>query len=232
MANERRIKKATGVKRDKPTITKSQLERLVSLRPKDPSTSASIYESKPSLPSPSPTVSAPFPAEDVATVRPTMQKPSFDFAALKASSSLLSSLPSFLSEMEKANRELEEERKAGTLGQRKLEIDDDETSTSGSSSDSSDDDDDSDEEMGDAPAEKGKKVRKEKEPKQYIEMNLGLGVLEEKGDESSSDESSSSEESEEEDVDGEVDVMGRLQGKEKKEVGTKRVGIEVVKESC
>lgn len=217
MANERRIKKATGVKRDKPTITKSQLERLVSLRPKE---GAAISESTPKAVATAPTPVAPIlsPAENVATVRPTMQKPNFDFAALKASSSLMSSLPSFLSQMEAANRELEEERKAGTLAQRKLEIDD--------SDDQEEDEDESMDGEGKAKSEK-----KQKEQKQYIEMNLGLGVLEEKGDDTSSDESTSSEESsEDEDDEGDVDVMGRLKGDEKDDGGAKRAKIEVVKE--
>ncbi|KAI9760868.1 MAG: Guanosine-diphosphatase [Chaenotheca gracillima] len=85
---------------------------------------------------------------------------------------ILSRLSTFLPAMAAANSTLEEERDAGTLYQRNIEqISED------------------DEEIDDESEEEGKQQRK-----QYIEMNLGLGVLEEKdpSDLSSSSNSSSS----------------------------------------
>ncbi|OBT77412.1 hypothetical protein VF21_04270 [Pseudogymnoascus sp. 05NY08] len=130
-------------------------------------------------------------ASKVTNVQPMDRKPKFDFAALKSNSLLLNKLPGFLAEMDAANRELEAEKKAGTIAERRLEIDDDE--------------------------EEGEKAE------QYIEMNLGLGVLEEKT--SDSETSSEGESSDDE------DVMDKLMGAEKdsKDEGDKKkVGIEEV----
>lgn len=130
-------------------------------------------------------------ANKVTNVQPMDRKPKFDFAALKSNSSLMNKLPGFLAEMDAANRELEAEKKAGTIAERRLEIDDDE--------------------------EEGEKAE------QYIEMNLGLGVLEEKT--SDSETSSEGESSDDE------DVMDKLMGAEKdsKDEGEKKkVGIEEV----
>ncbi|ELR05600.1 hypothetical protein VC83_07675 [Pseudogymnoascus destructans] len=127
----------------------------------------------------------------VMNVQPMDRKPKFDFASLKSNSSLMNKLPGFLAEMDAANRELEAEKKAGTIAERRLEIDDDE--------------------------EEGEKAE------QYIEMNLGLGVLEEKT--SDSETSSEGESSDDE------DVMDKLMGAEKdsKDEGEKKkVGIEEV----
>ncbi|KAL5347745.1 hypothetical protein ACLOAV_007154 [Pseudogymnoascus australis] len=132
-------------------------------------------------------------ANKVTNVQPMDRKPKFDFAALKSNSLLMGKLPSFLAEMDAANRELEAEKKAGTIGERRLEISDDE---------------------GEGGSEKAG---------QYIEMNLGLGVLEEKT--SDSETSSEGESSDDE------DVMDKLMGAEKDskdESEKKKVGIEEV----
>ncbi|KFY23813.1 hypothetical protein V491_02403 [Pseudogymnoascus sp. VKM F-3775] len=129
-------------------------------------------------------------ANKVTNVQPMDRKPKFDFAALKSNSLLMNKLPGFLAEMDAANRELEAEKKAGTIAERRLEIDDE---------------------------EEGEKAG------QYIEMNLGLGVLEEKT--SDSETSSEGESSDDE------DVMDKLMGTEKDpkdESEKKKVGIEEV----
>jgi hypothetical protein len=130
-------------------------------------------------------------ASKVTNVQPMDRKPKFDFAALKSNSLLMNKLPGFLAQMDAANRELEAEKEAGTIAERRLEIDDDE--------------------------EEGEKAE------QYIEMNLGLGVLEEKT--SDSETSSEGESSDDE------DVMDKLMGAEKdsKDEGEKKkIGIEEV----
>ncbi|KFX99980.1 hypothetical protein V490_01543 [Pseudogymnoascus sp. VKM F-3557] len=132
-------------------------------------------------------------ANNVTNVQPMDRKPNFDFAALKSNSLLMNKLPGFLAEMDAANRELEAEKKAGTIAERRLEISDDEEGEG------------------------------EKTTGQYIEMNLGLGVLEEKT--SDSETSSEGESSDDE------DVMDKLMGAEKdtKDEGEKKkVGIEEV----
>ena len=65
---------------------------------------------------------------------------------------------------------------------------------------------------------------------QYIEMDLGLGVLEEKGDGSESEESEETESREDGDMhDAEdVDVLGRLMGFGKKGRRRDKPGIEVL----
>lgn len=129
-------------------------------------------------------------ASKVTNVQPMDRKPKFDFAALQSNSLLLNKLPGFLAEMDAANRELEAEKKAGTIAERRVEIDDE---------------------------EEGEKDG------QYIEMNLGLGVLEEKT--SDSETSSEGESSDDE------DVMDKLMGAEKDtkdEAEKKKVSIEEV----
>ncbi len=246
MAADKRINKKT-LKRDKPTITKKALERLVTINnggpinnikrsgseepefSPSPSALSSTLTSRPKGPSPNARSTASTsqgPDEAVTNVRAAIQKPKFDFAALRAQSSVMGSLgtlPDFLKQMEVANKELEEERRLGTLKQRRMEIDDDETSSSGSSDDKSNDDDgdsDGDEEMADA-RERKRLGKERKERRQYIEMNLGLGVLEEKG---SDDSSSESEQSEDEGM----GVMNKLKGAEEERNTAK---IEVVKET-
>lgn len=222
---DRRIKKAT-TKRDKPTITKKQLERLVTINNGGEPINQikrSGSEEPEFVPSPATSTLTSRPKEaDVTNVRPAIQKPNFDFKALKAQSSLLSSLPSFLDQMRAANEELEAEKKAGTLANRRLEIED-----SSSEEESSSDED----EGGAEGAEKKVKEKKEKKEKgQYIEMNLGLGVLEEKH---SDDETSSSGSSDEEsDRDEDMGVMDKLQGTEREEIDARRKAkIEVLKET-
>lgn len=132
-------------------------------------------------------------ANKVTNVQPMDRKPKFDFASLKSNSLLMNKLPGFLAEMDAANRELEAEKEAGTIAERRLEISDDD---------------------GEGEGEKAG---------QYIEMNLGLGVLEEKT--SDSDTSSEGESSDDE------DVMDKLMGAEKDskdESEKKKVGIEEV----
>lgn len=134
-------------------------------------------------------------ANKVTNVQPMDRKPKFDFASLKSNSLLMNKLPGFLAEMDAANRELEVEKEAGTIAERRLEISDDEGEGEG----------------------EGEKAG------QYIEMNLGLGVLEEKT--SDSDTSSEGESSDDE------DVMDKLMGAEKDskdESEKKKVGIEEV----
>jgi len=63
---------------------------------------------------------------------------------------------------------------------------------------------------------------------QYIEMNLGLGVLEEKGERSESEESDESEGGDDTSAGEEVDVLGRLMGFGKKGRRRERPGIEVL----
>lgn len=89
-------------------------------------------------------------------------------------------LRDFLPKLKKANEELEEERRRGTLEKRRIEVD----------------------------GEEGK----EEVGGQYIEMSLGLGVLEEKDP----DEKSESE-SEESDGEEEKDILGKLLKREKVE---------------
>ena len=68
----------------------------------------------------------------------------------------------------------------------------------------------------------------EEEGGQYIEMNLGLGVLEEKGARSESEKSEQSEGGDEASAGEEVDVLGRLMGFGKKGRRRERPGIEVL----
>ena len=69
-------------------------------------------------------------------------------------------------------------------------------------------------------------IKGEKRAKSYIEMNLGLGVLEEKRDDDDG-ESSGDESQEDEGEDAERDVLGTLMGK-RDQVTKQKVGIEQV----
>jgi hypothetical protein len=116
--------------------------------------------------------------DDITNVRATGGKPYFSITELKHSP-LTSMLPQFLTQMEAANKELEAERAAGTLANRRIDEDENETK-----------------------AVDG----------QYIEMNLGLGVFEEKtGNLSTSSESGSSSDS-----NGEGVMQTLLGGKRKR----------------
>jgi hypothetical protein len=126
-------------------------------------------------------------SNQVYTLLPKNRMPTFDVSDLK-SSSIMSRLPGFLTQMKSANEQLEAEKTITGASSRKIEIDDNEV-TDG----------------------------------QYIEMNLGLGVLEEKnGDDSSSD---SSDSSDSKSGDGEQ-VMEKLMGAEKTDATDKKVIIE------
>lgn len=243
---DRRVRKAAA-KRDKPPISKKALERLVTINNggepvnqiKRSGSEEPLFAPQPATSSSTTSTLASRPKEaDVTNVKPAIQKPNFDFAALRAQSSLMGQLPSFLDQMKAANAELEVERKAGTLANRKIEIDD--TSSEGESS--SDEDDDEDETEGaenrnkavkESKVKEEKKEKKEKKERgQYIEMNLGLGVLEEKNSEDETSSSGSSEEESEDEDMGGMTVMDKLQGTDKEEVGgRKKAGIEVVKET-
>ena len=104
--------------------------------------------------------------------KPPIQKP---HSYSSTSSDLHSRLASFLPSLAAANEELEHDRAAGTLGQRDIENVD--TKEDGEGGD----------EGGDGDGEGGG----------YIEMNLGLGVLEEQRDGMAESDSSSSEDEEE-----------------------------------
>lgn len=85
------------------------------------------------------------------TLRLNNERPNFSFDQLR-DSPIASMLPEFLARMESANQELEAERVAGTLANRRIEIDENQNGSEGG---------------------------------QFIEMNLGLGVLEERNDDTS-----------------------------------------------
>lgn len=232
---DKRVNKST--KRDKPTITKKALERLVTINNGGPINNIKRSGSEEPEFAPSSTLmSRPKDSTPVTTVKSAIQKPNFDFKALMSQGGIGSQLPGFLEQMRAANEELEAERQAGTLASRKIEIDD--TSSEGETS-SEEEDSDDDEEMdeggedreGKVKEKKGKEKKQKKEKKergQYIEMNLGLGVLEEKNSE---DETSSSGSSDD-DSDEDMGVMDKLEGKDKEEIeARKKAKIEVVKET-
>lgn len=221
-------------KRDKPTITKKALERLVTINNGGPINNMrrSGSEEPEFAPSGSSTslTSRPKDSTPVTTIKPVAQKPNFDFKALMSQSGIGSQLPGFLEQMRAANEELEAERRAGTIGNRKIEIDD--TSSEGDSSHDEEDSGEDDEMEGKCRDgkvnQKGKEKKEKRERGQYIEMNLGLGVLEEKNSE---DETSSSGSSDE-DSDEDMGIMDRLEGKDKEEIEKTRMAkIEVVKET-
>jgi hypothetical protein len=116
-------------------------------------------------------------SDNITTLRPNNERPNFSLDLIK-DSTIASVLPSFLAQMQAANQELEEEKAAGTLADRHIELDESDSAIEG---------------------------------EQYIEMNLGLGVLEEKNDGASttSEGDSSNEE-------GDVNVMEKLLGGKRK----------------
>jgi hypothetical protein len=89
--------------------------------------------------------------KDTVILRVNNERPNFSFDQLR-DSPIGSMLPEFLARMESANQELEAERVAGTLANRRIEIDENQNAS---------------------------------ESGQYIEMNLGLGVFEERNDDTS-----------------------------------------------
>lgn len=225
---DKRVNKST--KRDKPTITKKALERLVTIKNGGPINNQNHSGSEePEFAPCSTLTSRPKDSSPVTIIKPAIQKPNFDFKALMSQSGIGSQLPGFLEQMRAANEELEAERRAGTLASRKIEIDDtsSEGETSSEEGDSDDDEDMNEEDEGEE--KKGKEKSAKKERAQYIEMNLGLGVLEEKNSE---DETSSSGSSDDEDSDEDMGVMDRLQGTDKEEIeARKKAKIEVVRET-
>lgn len=234
---DKRVNKST--KRDKPTITKKALERLVTINNGGPINNIKRSGSEEPEFAPSSTLtSRPKDSTPVTTVKPAIQKPNFDFKALMSQGGIGSQLPGFLEQMRAANEDLEAERQAGTLARRKIEIDDTSSEGETSSEEEDSDDDEGMEEGGEdregkVKEKKGKeKNRTEKKEKkergQYIEMNLGLGVLEEKNSE---DETSSSGSSDD-DSDEDMGVMDKLEGRDKEEIeARKKAKIEVVKET-
>jgi hypothetical protein len=128
--------------------------------------------------------------ENTTTLRFNNERPNFSIGQL-TDSPIASILPDFLARMEAANKELEVERAAGTLNNRRIEIDE---NLSGS------------------------------EDGQFIEMNLGLGVLEERNgtaSESSDNDSSNNDAGE--------DVMQKLLGNKRKRDTEKGDQLEVKK---
>jgi hypothetical protein len=117
---------------------------------------------------------------EIPTLRPNNERPNFSLDDFIKDSPVASMLPEFLAQMHAANQELEEEKAAGTLANRRIELDENDSAL---------------------------------EDEQYIEMNLGLGVLEEKSDlTSTTSESDSGNES------GDLDVMEKLLGGKRKRV--------------
>jgi hypothetical protein len=116
-------------------------------------------------------------AGNVTTVRPNNERPNISLELIK-DSTVASKLPGFLAQMRAANQELEEEKSAGTLANRRIELDESDSAAEG---------------------------------EQHIEMNLGLGVLEEKSFETraTTENDSSSEE-------GDLDIMKKLLGGKRK----------------
>ncbi|KAF2259294.1 hypothetical protein CC78DRAFT_548459 [Lojkania enalia] len=128
------------------------------------------------------------------------KKPKMKLSKHDLGPDLLPFLADFLPKLRAANKELEAQRKAGTL--KVIETGDDGESNNNGDETSED---------------------------QYIEMNLGLGVLEEKG--SDADDSSSDSDSDSEEGDGatagtqkEKDIFGKLMGRER----AKAAGIQEV----
>ena len=115
--------------------------------------------------------------QETVTLRVNNERPNFSFHQLRGSS-IGSMLPDFLARMESANQELEAERVAGTLANRRVEIDENQSVS---------------------------------ESGQYIEMNLGLGVFEERNDDTST--SSDSEDNNSATGEG---IMERLLGGKRK----------------
>jgi hypothetical protein len=116
-------------------------------------------------------------SDNITTLRPNNERPNISLDLIK-DSTVASKLPGFLAQMRAANQELEEEKSAGTLASRRIELDESDSAAEG---------------------------------EQHIEMNLGLGVLEEKYDDTST--ASESDSSNEE---GDGDIMETLLGGKRK----------------
>lgn len=116
-------------------------------------------------------------SDNITTLRPNNERPNISLDLIK-NSAVASKLPGFLAQMRAANQELEEEKSAGTLANRRIELDETDSAVEG---------------------------------EQHIEMNLGLGVLEEKhnGTSTTSESDSSNEE-------GDGDIMEKLLGGKRK----------------
>lgn len=114
----------------------------------------------------------------IRTLRPSNGRPNFSLDNFIKGSPIASMLPEFLAQMHAANQELEEERAAGTLANRRIEVDENESAL---------------------------------EDQQYIEMSLGLGVLEEKGNVTSTTTGSDSG-----NESSDLDVMKKLLGGKRK----------------
>jgi hypothetical protein len=135
-------------------------------------------------------------SDNITTLRLNNRRPNISLELVK-NSNVASKLPGFLAQMRAANQELEEEKSAGTLANRRIELNESESAAEGG---------------------------------QHIEMNLGLGVLEEKsyGTSTATESNSSNDEDD-------VDVMKKLLGGKRKrgqeaedEVVSKKVKIQEV----
>ncbi len=128
---------------------------------------------------------------NITTLRATNERPKISLELIK-DSTVASRLPGFLAQMHAANQELEEEKSAGTLANRRIELDESDSAAEGV---------------------------------QHIEMNLGLGVLEEKnyGSSTTTESDSSSDE-------GDLDIMKKLLGGKRKR-GLEEEGEAVPKKS-
>ncbi|RPA80735.1 hypothetical protein BJ508DRAFT_415209 [Ascobolus immersus RN42] len=164
-------------------------------------------------------------------------KPEFKLpSASSESSNLLTRLQSFLPQLAEANAQLEVERKLGILHKRRIEVeektsDDDEDDDEDSDSDS-DSDDSSDEDSDDEDAEhryEGEEKAPKKPRKQYIEMNLGLGVLEELPKDADGNTEIRTKEDSDVEMDDGATVLDRLKGQKGK--GVVRPTIEVVEDA-
>lgn len=115
-------------------------------------------------------------SDNITTLRPNNERPNISLDLIK-DSAVASKLPGFLAQMRAANQELEEEKSAGTLANRRIELDESDSAAEG---------------------------------EQHIEMNLSLGVLEEKNYETNT--TSESDSSNEDDG----DIMEKLFGGKRK----------------
>jgi hypothetical protein len=115
--------------------------------------------------------------DNITTLRLNNERPNISLELVR-NSNVASKLPGFLAQMRAANQQLEEEKSAGTLANRRIELNE-----------------------SDSAAEGG----------QHIEMNLGLGVLEER-----SYSTSTTTESNFSNDEGDLDVMEKLLGGKRK----------------
>lgn len=137
--------------------------------------------------------------EGIVNFRPLIQKPNIT----KFESSIAQRLPGFLQEMAAANARLQADVEAGKSAEHRFEISSSSESDSESDSDSAEaSDDDAHEGDGSDSDKETVKGGSKGKKRQYIEMNLALGVLEEKKEtedikfrEDDSDAESSSDES-------------------------------------